>query len=256
MRIVVNHVGNISEQLAGLTSSIENELTNAMSVVIADLQGVLRYDTGRAGLGPRVIGAWGKKLYPKDYSKKSAEPSGLVYSKAARIIAAVSDGVIIKAKKKDWLAIPLPTAGMGPKIRGNIQVRMTPEVFEHENNVELQFVSVHGGRYALLVMKGRLVKKGKRFGPDFRTAGSITKKQFSVFAQYGGNVVAAPARKTRTGATARTGITTIPVFILVHTVTPPKLLDLVKRADEFQRVLASAVSTALAVAVVPKLGKV
>jgi hypothetical protein len=253
VQITVNHVGNIEEQLAGLTSSIENELTNAMSTVIADLQGVLRYDTGRAGLGPRVIGAWGKKLY---FSKKSAEPSGLVYSKAPKIIAALSDGAIIRAKKKSWLAIPLPTAGMGPRIRGNIQVRMTPEVFEHENNVELQFVSVHGGQYALLVMKGRLVKKGKRFGPDFRTAGSITKKQFSVFAQYGGNVVAAPPRKTRTGATARTGVTTIPVFVLVHTVTPPKLLDLVKRADEFQRVLASAVATAVAVAAVPKLGKV
>jgi hypothetical protein len=275
--IRVTHTGNIAASLEGLGQSFAKGTSRAMDMTAANLQGRLRFDTQAANLGPGVSNAWRMATYPPN--KVSISPGGIVWSKASRIIAALADGVIIRAKKKTWLCIPLPTSGLTERTRNAqgkfVKSRMSPQLFEQKTGIDLQFVSVHGGKYALLVAVGQLkgkapgaygkasgIRKGtsRIFGPQHGRGtvdgASITKRRFAAWARYGGTLVVAPPRRTRTGAASRTGVTTVPVFLLLHTVMPPKLFDLEARADEAQRSLGANVAAELAAAAVPVAGSV
>lgn len=272
MRIVVSHVGNVAKSLDGLGQSFAKGASRAMDTTTANLQGRLRFDTNVGNLGPGVSNAWRRLVYPN--GRPSIGPGGIVWSKASRIIAALADGVIIRAKKRQWLCIPLPTSGLSPQQRNSsgkfVKSRMSPEKFEQQTGIDLQFVSVHGGKYALLVAVGQLkgrpppvygktsgVRGGssRTFGPAYGRGSvdgaSITKRRFSAFARYGGTLVVVPSRRTRGGASPKTGVTTVPVFLLLHSVMPPKLFDLDARADEAQRALGANLGAELAVAAVP-----
>lgn len=71
----------------------------------ARLKLALRDDVRRAGLGDRVANAWRDEVYPNS-GKVSMRPTVFAWTKAPAIVRGHSDGVPIKGKSGNWLAIP------------------------------------------------------------------------------------------------------------------------------------------------------
>lgn len=175
----------------------------AVNETADQLQARLRVDTTTV-LGPRVANAWRREVYPP--ARPSVRAAGLVYTKAPNIIDAFNKGVPIRAKEGgDWLAIPLPAAGVGPKGK-----RMTPELFQQSRGLKLRMVYLKGRSRALLVAENARLNSRSLAQPNTGSRGG--------------------ARFTRLA-----GRTSVPVFLLVRQARPGKRLDLDRRVDEASR---------------------
>lgn len=159
------------------------------------LQAGWRAQVLSAAFGQRLANTIRARLYPE--GRPSLGAASLVWTRAPEIVHAHDAGVLIRASKGLWLAIPLPAAGALP---GN--ARMTPRAFTQRTGLKLRFVP-RRGRPALLVLDdARLTSTGR----------------------------AAANRRRRRRDGILTGAVTVPVFILVPQVKLPKRLDIERLA--------------------------
>lgn len=191
---------------ADIGTLIEGELEELRTVATAavreagtKLRARLQVDATSV-LGQRVANAWRMNPYPP--TGKSARASALVFTRAPDIIDGFNKGSVIKGKSGNWLAIPLPAAGTGPKGK-----RMTPALFEQTRGIELRMVYLRGRSRAMLVAENARLDSRQR-----AQANAVTRKG---------------ARFTRLA-----GRTSVPVFILIPQAKLPKLFDLDARERE------------------------
>lgn len=107
-----------------------------------------------ASLGGRLANTIRGEVYPK--GRNSANASGLVYTKAPKIIDAHDKGAVITSRHGFWLAIPLQAAG---RTTGNS--KLTPTQWEKRTGRQLKFV-YRKGRSALLVDVGKVAPSAGR----------------------------------------------------------------------------------------------
>ena len=135
-------------------------------------------------------------------------PRALVWSKAAadRPLA-FDEGVVIKGKGGNWLAIPTPAA---PK-RGAGGKRITPATFPTSRHGPLRMVR-RSGRAALLVVDGvRVSAQSGRVGRQAKGGG-----------------------RTKSGS-FKQGIATVAMFVLVPRVKLKKRLNVAGAAESWAR---------------------
>lgn len=270
----VGQLGDLRIDLARDVARMSAGVTRATLQATTQLRQNLRDDTNAYGMGSGVANAWrGEVFAGKGKSRggrgggvrvtpegaTSMNPHGLVWTRAPNIIDSLSTGAVIKAKNADWLALPLPTAGVGPPpAGGGASTRITPEIYERTKGVELVFVPLRHGRYAWLIAYGKL-KRGRTYGPRYRE-GRISRQLVSPFANYGGRLVAVSNNRAKEfgrlqGNTRKvSGVAAIPVFLLLRTVRMPKIFNLELRADEAIANLGVLVTAELADALIGQSG--
>ena len=123
---------------------------------------------------------------------ESQNAAALVWSKAPVIVSAHDTGPLIRSKDGFWLAIPTEAAGRG--LRG---AKITLGEWERRRGLRLRFVYRRRGP-SLLVAEGRLNSRGLGV-----------------------------ASRSKTGR----GRKTVPIFLLIPQIKPPKRLDLARDAD-------------------------
>lgn len=113
------------------------------------LKNALRAQVRTAGLGPKVEKTWQDKAYPAG-SELSLSPAHVVFSKAPKLIDAYDKGVLIRAKKGMFLAIPTDDAPT-MRYRGAARIAATPKTWPESRYGKLRFVKGKQG-YAYLVV--------------------------------------------------------------------------------------------------------
>lgn len=116
----------------------------------------LRGQTIGSGLGRRVANAWRSKMYP-DRRSAAANPAGIIYTRAQKIIDGFSRGTPIKSKAGFFLAVPTELA---PK-RGNDGKRISPTNFPEWKYGRLEFVYRRSGPSLLIVKDIGITKTGR-----------------------------------------------------------------------------------------------
>lgn len=124
--------------------AVQSGIRGATLALKEDWRGQVR----GANLGTRLANTIRGEVYPK--GRNSANASGLVYTKAPKIIDAHDKGETIRSKHGFWLAIPLAAAGSR---QGGVKI--TPAQWEKRTGRQLQFV-YRRGRSALLVDSGKV----------------------------------------------------------------------------------------------------
>ena len=156
-----------------------------------------------AAIGARLSRTWRGKTYVN----KGHDAASLVWSKAPQIVLAFDEGVVIKGKGGNWLAIPTPSA---PK-RGVGGKRITPATFPTARHGPLRMVR-RSGRSALLVVDGvRVSAQSGRVGRCAKGGG-----------------------RTKSGS-YKQGIATVAMFVLVPRVKLRKRLNVARAAESWAR---------------------
>lgn len=109
----------------------------------------LRKQIRNAGMSRRFSNSWRAKHFKND----GFNPAALVFSKAPKIIRSFDKGLVIKANKREWLAIPTKFA---PKKIGKF--RATPARLMKESKIKFRFVQTDADN-ALLIAKSARRKK-------------------------------------------------------------------------------------------------
>ncbi|MES2753784.1 MAG: DUF6441 family protein [Pseudomonadota bacterium] len=130
----------------------------AVSAVGAAIKGNWRDQIAQAGLGRRLGNSVRSESYPKGTGSLNA--AALVWSKAKKIVGAFENGVEIRARNGNWLAIPTPAAG-----RGNRGGKVMPGEWEKRTGRRLRFV-YRPGRSSLLVDDGTVARGARVLGRD------------------------------------------------------------------------------------------
>jgi hypothetical protein len=137
----------------------ERAVTGGVRATVEDTKTDLRRDVARAGLGQRLAKSWRHKVYPKTGSSLAA--SGIVYTKAEKLIRVYDRGAVIRSSEGFWLAIPTehaPKYGQGRK-------RINPSNFPEWKLGKLRFVYRKSG-VSLLVVDNQRQKKGGGYAPS------------------------------------------------------------------------------------------
>jgi hypothetical protein len=160
----------------------------------------LRDQVTGAGMGQRLANTWRSDIYPKRGASLNA--AALVHSRAPTIIRAFAEGVTIKSKSGNFLAIP--TDAVPKNLSYNDPVsgermnrkRATPRGVEQALGLKLRFVYRPGKPSLLVADDARLsAKTGK-------------------------------ARRAGKRAIAKGHVATVVMFILVPLVRLPKRFDI------------------------------
>jgi hypothetical protein len=207
MRLTAALSGDLDQMLTEEVRIAEQAVTQSIREATEGLKTELRSQITSAGLGQRLANTWRGEVYPK--GKLSIKAAGLVYSRAPEVVGAHDQGVTIRSKDGFWLAIPLPSAGKGP--RGK---RMTPGLWEKLRGQRLRFI-YRRGKPSLLVAENQRARQGQRGG-------------FSVASQ-------------KAQANGR-GLVTVPMFLLVPQVTLKKKLDIDSASRRWVSTLAHRIA--------------
>ncbi|WP_181850567.1 DUF6441 family protein [Thalassospira xiamenensis] len=136
--------------------AIERGNTRAVRESVNTVKQRLRGQTIGSGLGRRVANAWRSKMYP-DRKSSAANPAGIVYTRAQKIIDGFSRGTPIKSKDGFFLAVATELA---PK-RGNDGKRISPSNFPEWKYGRLEFVYRQTGPSFLIVRDSGITKSGR-----------------------------------------------------------------------------------------------
>ena len=203
MKLAATMAGSLKADLQAELRRIERAVPDGVNVAGDGLKGSLRKQVVAAGLGVRLSRTWRGKTYVK----QGHDAASLVWSKAAQIVRAFDEGVVIKGKGGNWLAIPTPTA---PK-RGVGGKRITPATFPTARHGPLRMVR-RSGRSALLVVDGvRVSAQSGRVGRRAKGGG-----------------------RTKSGS-YKQGIATVAMFVLVPRVKLRKRLNVARAAESWAR---------------------
>lgn len=198
MRLTVTIDGDIVKLMAAERRAGERAVTRAMAQSGSALKAAWREQIIGAGLGQRVANSIRNATYPK--GDVSLNASGLVWTKAPKIVGAHDDGPLIRSANGFWLAIPLPAAGKGA--RGK---KITPDEWERRTGRRLTFIYRRG-------QAGLLIDDGKK------AYGNVMVRRRG----RGGTKLAEPTTfRNRT----------VPIFVLVPQVKLQKSLDIERLAD-------------------------
>jgi hypothetical protein len=149
--------GDFREWSAAEHRKAERAVTRGIGSTIAEIKTKWRGEVATT-LGQRLSKAVRGQVYPQ--GEPSARAAGMVWTKAAKIIAAHESGATIRSANGFWLAIPLPAAG-----RGNRGGRITPGDWEKRRGRRLRFV-YRRGRTAMLVDDGTVLARAGKRGRD------------------------------------------------------------------------------------------
>ena len=164
MKLTATMVGSLKADMQAELRRIERAVPDGLKAAGDGLKGSLRKQVVAAGLGARLSRTWRGKTYVN----KGHDAASLVWSKAPQIALAFDEGVVIKGKGGNWLAIPTPAA---PK-RGVGGKRITPATFPTARHGPLRMVR-RSGRSALLVVDGvRVSAQSGRSAGRPRAAGA------------------------------------------------------------------------------------
>ena len=175
----------------------------------------LRRQVTSAGLGQRLANSWRDKHYPN----QKLDAASLVYTKAPQIIHAFDEGVVIRSKRRRFLAIPTENA---PR-KGTDGKRISPSTFPEHRFGPLRFVPRHRGP-SLLVVDGLRASVSRKTGElrGFRRATD---------------------RARRSGQ----GLTTVVMFLLIPQVKLSKRLNVARAAEHWSAQLPTLIEQQLGV---------
>jgi len=191
MRIKLDIVGDLAEQMREVTTDGERAVSRAMAAAGTGLKNDWRGQILGAGLGTRLARTIRSAVYPKAVDSLNA--ATMVWTNAPKPIGAFEQGALIRSKNGFYLAIPTPAAGA----KGIGNKRITPGGWEQRTGLRLRFVYRRNAP-SLLVAESRLNTKGR-----------------------------AVASRSKTGR----GVATVPIFILVPQVNLRKRLDLARDGE-------------------------
>jgi Family of unknown function (DUF6441) len=159
----------------------------------------LRRQVTSAGLGQRLANSWRDRHYPN----QKLDAASLVYTKAPQIIRAFDEGVVIRSRRRRFLAIP---TGNAPK-KGTDGKRISPSTFPEHRFGPLRFVPRPSGP-SLLVVDGLRASFSRKSGElrGFR-------------------------RATDRARSSGQGLTTVVMFLLVPQAKLSKRLDVARAAS-------------------------
>lgn len=188
--------------------------TEAVRETARQLEKELEAATDAAGLG-KLSKAWASRVYTGP-GGKSYEPVGLVYPKGKTrtlgAITAFSKGATILGRRGQYLAIPLPAAGPRQLPGGRGGTMNTPAEWERRTGQKLRPVFRPGKPTLLVLDKGRVNKAG---------------------------------RGVRSRAVKSQRYATIPIFILLPTVTLRSRFSVARIKQPYPRRLAAAMRAKL-----------
>lgn len=166
-------VSGLRDLSRGVRPALERLVTARARAATTDMVAALRADVVAGGLGPRVANAWRGRVYP--LGQESANAAGHVTTNAEDIVHAFNEGVTIRGRDGNWLAIPTPNAPMarrnsGGGVKGG-RTRATPREVEAMYNTDLQLVKRPGGTALLVMPRAVRARGGRGFRPA--TAGRV-----------------------------------------------------------------------------------
>ena len=203
MNLTATIVGSLATEMQAEQRHIAKSVPDGIKAAGDGLKGSLRKQVVAAGLGAGLSRTWRGRTYPN----RGYNAASLVWSKAPQIIRAFDEGVVIKGKGGNWLAIPTPAA---PK-RGSNGKRITPATFPTARHGPLRMVR-RSGRAALLVVDGvRVSAQTGRVGRRAKGGG-----------------------RTKSGS-FKQGIATVAMFLLVPRVKLKKRLNVAGAAESWAR---------------------
>lgn len=183
--------GNLELAMRSEAQGQTEAVTAGVREATEGLRSSLRAQVMNAGLGERVARAWRQRIF----TNEGFDAAGIVWSNASRIIRA-NEGVTIRARDSDWLAIPTesaPRRGVGGR-------RISPSTFPEHRFGRLRFVYRQGAPPLLVVDELRAsFRRGTGEFRGFRRAGKRARER---------------------GET-----TTVVMFVLVPQVSLPRRLD-------------------------------
>ena len=209
MKLTATIVGSLAAEMQAEMRHIAKSVPDGVKATGDGLKGSLRKQVVAAGLGARLSRSWRGKTYVN----KGHDAASFVWSKAAQIVRAFDEGVVIKGRGGNWLAIPTPAA---PK-RGVGGKRITPATFPTARHGPLRMVR-RSGRAALLVVDGvRVSAQTGRVGRQAKGGG-----------------------RTKSGG-YKQGIATVAMFVLVPRVKLKKRLNVAGAAGSWARMLPALI---------------
>ena len=209
MKLAATMAGSLKADMRAELRRIERAAADGVEAAGDGLKGSLRKQVVAAGLGARLSRTWRGRVY----KNKGHDAASFVWSKAAQIVRAFDEGVVIKGKGGNWLAIPTPAA---PK-RGVGGKRITPATFPTGRHGPLRMVR-RSGRSALLVVDGaRVSARTGRVGRQAKGGGRNKSGSF------------------------KQGIATVVMFVLVPRVKLRKRLNVASAAESWSRRLPAMI---------------
>lgn len=172
MRIRAELEGDLDAWITAELAAAEKAVTGGVRAAAAGLKDRWRGQITGAGLGPRLARTIRQRDFPA--GEPSLKAASLVYSRAATIVHAFDQGVMIRSKHGFFLAIPTAAAG----VRGPGGKRITPGGWERRTGMRLRFVYRKRGPSLLVADDARLSRVGlaraKRGGRDGILTGAQT----------------------------------------------------------------------------------
>lgn len=144
MRMIAKIARSLARDMEKEFATITGAIQAGTKEAAEGLKNDLRQQVTSAGMGTKLANTWRSRVY----ENKGYNPTGLVYTRAPKIIEAFDKGVLIKPRAGGvWLAIPTATA---PK-RGTDGKKLTPLNFPEAKMGKLEFVYRQKGPSFLVV---------------------------------------------------------------------------------------------------------
>lgn len=144
MKMIAKIARSLAMDMEKEFATITGAIQVGTKVAAEGLKNDLRQQVTSAGMGTKLANTWRSRVY----DNKGYNPTGLVYTRAPKIIEAFDKGVLIKPRAGGvWLAIPTATA---PK-RGTDGKKLMPLNFPEAKLGKLEFIYRQKGPSFLVV---------------------------------------------------------------------------------------------------------
>ena len=153
--------GDLGTYYAAQYRGLELGAMLAAAEAATELKARLRSDVVAGGLGQRTAQTWRSNTYPS--RGESLNASAIVFSKAAHIVDAFTQGTTIRSNDGFWLAIPTDEVPEHWRRGARNRPRITPGQLEERLGIRLRLVPVRADLGLLVADKVRR-KRGKRGG--------------------------------------------------------------------------------------------
>jgi hypothetical protein len=213
MKFVTTIARSLQADMQAELREIERAVATGTREAGRGLRSELRRQVASASLGQRLANSWRDRHYPN----QKLDAASLVYTKAPQIVRAFDEGVVIRSRRRRFLAIPTENA---PK-KGTDGRRISPGTFPEHRFGPLRFVPRQSGP-SLLIVDGLRASFSRQTG------------QLRGF------------RRATDRARARgEGLTTVVMFLLVPQVKLRKRLDVARAAERWSAQLPALIEQQL-----------
>ena len=103
--------GRLKEVMAAELRAAEAAVTAGIRAATRETVLAIRADVEAGGLGRKLANAWRDRTYPA--GRRSLEAAGFIWSNAPKLHTAHSEGVTIRGRTGNWLAIPTEAVPRG-----------------------------------------------------------------------------------------------------------------------------------------------